>query len=127
MWYVIEHFADVERILTKINSFIHLGGIFAFSTPNGSGISGRSDFQSFLSKSPYDHFTLWDPRIAETVLKRFGFRIREVKVTGHHPERFPFFGATHGWRHSLLRRVSETAKLGDTFECYAVKVSEITK
>ena len=127
MWYVIEHFADVGRVLAKINSLIHMGGILAFSTPNCYGISGRSNLESFLSKSPYDHFTVWDPRTAETVLKRFGFQVREIRVTGHHPERSPVFGASHGWRYSLLRRVSEAAKLGDTFECYAVKVSETTK
>lgn len=124
MWYVIEHLPRLGTVLDKINRMLPLGGTFAFSTPNLAGVSAKTDLLSFLRNSPYDHFTLWDPRIARRVLARHGFRVRETHVTGHHPERFRFAGANAGWRYELLRRFSTVARLGDTFECYAVKVSE---
>ncbi len=127
MWYVIEHLPQLGRMLAKINTLLPLGGVFAFSTPNLHGISGRSNPQKFLANSPYDHFTLWDPRIARRVLRLYGFQVREVQITGHHPERFPVVGAAAGWRYSLLRRYSVLARLGDTFECYTVKVSELDR
>jgi 2-polyprenyl-3-methyl-5-hydroxy-6-metoxy-1,4-benzoquinol methylase len=127
MWYVIEHFPAVGRILSKINALLTMGGEFAFSTPNLSGISGRTDFDRFLANSPSDHFTLWNPRIARSVLGRYGFRVLGFHVTGHHPERFRLFSASRGWKYELLRRYSEAARLGDTFECYAVKETEITQ
>lgn len=121
MWYVIEHFPRLGPVLKKINSMLAMGGILAFSTPNRAGISGRTNLQRFLERSPHDHYTLWDPRIARAVLGRFGFRVVRVRVTGHHPERFPF-----RWHRPLLL-LSKGAGLGDTFECYAEKISEITK
>lgn len=126
MWYVIEHFSRLSEVLRKVNEMLPVGGMFAFSTPNLAGISGRNDLEQFLSASPRDHFTIWDPKISRRVLERFGFRVREVHITGHHPERFPLSRAPEGWRYKLLRRYSEMARLGDTFECYAVKVSELT-
>lgn len=124
MWWVIEHFRDLDRALRKVNTLLPKGGIFAFSTPNLRGISGRRDSVGFLDRSPRDHFSLWSPEIARAILSRFGFKVRRIEVTGHHPERFGLrFGST-GWGARLLYGVSRAAALGDTFECYAVKESE---
>lgn len=126
MWYVVEHFAGLGGVLEKVNRMLAVGGLFAFSTPNLDGISGRTDLDKFLENSPYDHFSVWSPRIASKVLGRFGFRVRSVRVTGHHPERFPVNGASGGGMSRVLGGVSRVLRLGDTFECYAVKESGLS-
>ncbi|MCF7915902.1 MAG: class I SAM-dependent methyltransferase [Spirochaetaceae bacterium] len=141
MWFVLEHFPRVDRILCKANLCLKIGGLLAFSTPNSSGISGTRSLKDFLEQSPRDHHTVWSPSIARRVLPRFGFRIRKVRVTGHHPERFPLVGAAAAQHKnerktvpnairqlllSLFGWVSRWARLGDTFELYAEKVSDIS-
>ncbi len=69
MWYVIEHFAALEPVLRRVNRLLADGGVFAFSTPNARGVSGRGRrLARFLEASPADHFTIWDPRRARRVL-----------------------------------------------------------
>ncbi len=124
MWYVIEHFPRLGEVLAKVSRIVKMGGVFAFSTPNLSGVSGYTDLERFLTASPRDHYTIWEPKIARSVLRRFGFRVAAVNITGHHPERFPLSGAERGWRYRLLEHYSRVAGLGDTFEIYAVKERE---
>ncbi len=130
MWYVIEHFPSIERILRKANSLLKMGGLLALSTPNSTGISGRKSLKDFLKQSPRDHHTVWSPPVAARVLRLFGFRIRKIVVTGHHPERFPLVGSVEGNAlyskalFSTLSVFSRAARLGDTFEVYAEKVEE---
>jgi hypothetical protein len=59
------------------------------------------------------------------MLSRYGFRLARIRVTGHHPERFPGLAGRLG-RSGRLGRVvvlaaSRLARLGDTFEAYAVR------
>ena len=123
MWYVIEHFKEVGSILRKVNHLLPIGGIFALSTPNCTGVSGRLSLGGFLQSSPPDHLTVWSPANARKLLGRFGFTTRFVRVTGHHPERFSLFrkfkpgGLLWKW----AERASRLLALGDTFELYAVK------
>lgn len=125
MWYVIEHFDELGRVLMRVRALLRDGGVFAFSTPSASGVSARTAPASFYERSPDDHFTVWDPRLAAGILKRWGFALERIRVTGHHPERFPnvpdrpsspLFKAAGLW--SRLRG------LGDTFECYARKLPD---
>jgi len=126
LWYVIEHFGEVGGALCEIHGLLKEGGALAFSTPSFSGISGRKSLVSFLKNSPPDHFTVWSPRICAWILKRYGFRLRKIVVTGHHPERFPLLGrfadpAKKGPLYRFLLFISRLFRLGDTFEVYAVK------
>nr|HPG86256.1 hypothetical protein [Spirochaetales bacterium] len=55
------------------------------------------------------------------ILKRFGFDVQRIVVTGHHPERFPGVPAeADSLRYGAAMTVSRLLGLGDTFECYAV-------
>jgi len=125
MWYVIEHIPDLQAALAAVSQLLEPGGVFAFSTPNATGISGRRSLRDFLSRSPHDHFTVWSPRTARRVLRAYGFAVSRVRVTGHHPERFP--GASRlrddgpAWR--MVLALSRALRLGDTFEIYAVKAN----
>jgi SAM-dependent methyltransferase len=125
LWYVLEHFTDVDRVLRRVGALLGPGGVFAFSTPNGRGISARADLVAFLRASPADHFTVFSPRGLGALLARYGFSLKLVRVTGHHPERFPGFlgrlGRGDGIARLALFLASRLFGLGDTFEAYAVK------
>lgn len=125
MWYVIEHFKNLDQVLFKVSQITKKGGIFAFSTPSGEGVSMKSDSKSFFKNSPTDHFTIWEPSKAAKVLKKYGFEVVKIVSTGHHPERFPEIKKTGAKKGSLLWKItdfrSRQMKLGDTFEIYCRK------
>ncbi len=125
MWYVIEHFTELKSVLEKVNAILRSGGLFAFSTPNSSGITGKSG--RFFSGSPADHYTVWNPESAVRILTSMGFEVKRIRITGHHPERFPgFLGRAEGIGRKILSGISRMTGLGDTFEVYAVKVRSIS-
>ena len=51
MWFVIEHFEKLDEILKKVSRISASNGVFAFSTPNGSGWSRRKSLKKFLERS----------------------------------------------------------------------------
>ena len=126
MWYVIEHFSDLAPVLKKVSSLLKKGGIFAFSTPSGQGVSAKLNRQHFFEESPADHYTIWEPSRAGKILQQFGFQIVKTVSTGHHAERFPQVKA-HGWEKTSLpfkmyQTASRLSRMGDTFEVYCRKV-----
>jgi 2-polyprenyl-3-methyl-5-hydroxy-6-metoxy-1,4-benzoquinol methylase len=126
LWYVIEHFEEAGKVLRRIHGLLKDGGALAFSTPSFSGVSGRKSPASFLKNSPPDHFIVLSTIICAWILRRYGFRLRKIVVTGHHPERFPLIGrfadpAGKGTLYRFLLFISRLFSLGDTFEVYAVK------
>lgn len=137
MWFVIEHFARVDAVLSKAGRLLKMGGLLAFSTPNSTGISARKSLKEFLRQSPRDHHSIWSPAVARKVLLQFGFRVKKIVITGHHPERFPLIGPRlaearrrgpsrlHDFTWALLLRLSVVFGLGDTFEVYAEKIGEV--
>jgi 2-polyprenyl-3-methyl-5-hydroxy-6-metoxy-1,4-benzoquinol methylase len=125
LWYVIEHFRAPGEVLAAIYRLLRPGGVLAFSTPSFSGVSGRKSPLDFLRASPADHWTVWDPRRARRVLDDAGFTVKEIVITGRHPERFPVIGGLlegrRGPVYRALMALSRIFGLGDTFEVYAVK------
>ena len=125
MWYVIEHFQDLDSVLKAVSKILKRGGVFAFSTPSASGVSGRFNTQNFFQSSPADHFTLWEPSRASSILKRYGFRVQRIVSTGHHPERFPNLAKDkvrpNSIQYALYAAASRFFGLGDTFEVYCIK------
>jgi 2-polyprenyl-3-methyl-5-hydroxy-6-metoxy-1,4-benzoquinol methylase/spore coat polysaccharide biosynthesis predicted glycosyltransferase SpsG len=125
MWYVIEHFEDLGSILKRVNTLLKIGGVFAFSTPNGSGISSRNNQNDFLYNSPDDHYTIWEPHKSSAILNLFGFKLVKIRITGHHPERFHSFLKKTEFGRRILRFKSRLFKMGDTFVIYAKKEREL--
>ncbi len=125
MWFVIEHFTDLKAVLEKAAELVKPGGVFAFSTPSGSGVSARFNRHSFFTNSPSDHYTIWEPKNADKIMRRFGFRVVKIVSTGHHAERFPLVKKngwkTHDLRFRLFDGLSRMFALGDTFEIYCRK------
>ena len=125
MWYVIEHFKDLDIVLLKISEIIRAGGIFAFSTPSGEGISAKSDPDHFYTISPTDHYSIWEPSRAQKILKKYGFEVVKIVSTGHHPERFPSVKKDNvqpgSLRWKMIDKYSRLMELGDTVEIYCRK------
>jgi 2-polyprenyl-3-methyl-5-hydroxy-6-metoxy-1,4-benzoquinol methylase len=130
LWYVIEHFRSPAAALAEISRILKPGGVLAFSTPSFGGISGRKNLRAFLEQSPTDHWTVWSPRQCGKLLAYYGFELKRIVVSGHHPERFPGFRGLAGKKHSpvygLLYTISRIFGLGDTFEVYAVRTDKKT-
>ena len=126
MWYVIEHFKDLGSVLRKVSSIVKKGGVFAFSTPSGEGISAVSNKDHFYQISPTDHYTIWEPSRASEILKQFGFKVVKIVSTGHHPERFPSIKNSNAKAGSArwiaVEKLSRLKKLGDTVEIYCRKI-----
>ncbi|MCR4821909.1 MAG: methyltransferase domain-containing protein, partial [Treponema sp.] len=127
MWYVIEHFSNLDSVLKGVSKILKNGGIFAFSTPSATGVSGRFNTQSFFQNSPTDHFTLWEPGRAASILKKYGFKVCKIVSTGHHPERFPNLKGhkASSLKFALYSTASRFFGLGDTFEVYCKKEKDI--
>ncbi len=129
MWFVIEHFQNLAPVLKKVNRLLKKGGIFAFSTPSASGVSAKFNKEKFLTQSPVDHYSLWQPELCNSILRKFGFKVEKIVSTGQHPERFPYYEKheykTKGFMYRLLSFYSSAAALGDTFEIYCVKVKDL--
>lgn len=124
LWYVIEHFPDLNYLLDKINRIMKPGAILAFSTPNAGGGSRRFAKDRFFIASPDDHFSLWRPSATRGWLDRYGFDLKEIRITGHHPERIHSVFKREKYR-SAGMKLSRLFGWGDTFEVYAVKRREI--
>lgn len=125
LWYVIEHVNDLDGALRRLAGLLDPGAVLAFSTPNGSGISSRVDRRAFLAASPADHRSILRPGGLRRLLDRYGFRLARIRVTGHHPERFPGLlgrlAASGPFGRAAILLASRLCGLGDTFEAYAVR------
>jgi SAM-dependent methyltransferase/spore coat polysaccharide biosynthesis predicted glycosyltransferase SpsG len=130
MWYVIEHFEDLDRALRSAAALVRPGGLLAFSTPSGEGASARFDREAFYRRSPDDHFSIWEPSRVKALLESYGFAVVRVRITGHHPERIPFFrhwasascpAPLRAIGRGLGHAISKIFSLGDTFEVYALR------
>lgn len=123
MWFVIEHFEDLDRVLSKTAELLPEGGIFAFGTPAGHGVSMTYTPDTFFAQSPSDHYSIWDEKTCGKILSKYGFSVVRTVSTGHHAERFPLKKKVEkgSFAYRMLSAFSRMRHLGDTFEVYCVK------
>ncbi|MGL1891745.1 MAG: methyltransferase domain-containing protein [Spirochaetaceae bacterium] len=124
MWFVIEHFKNLDDVFIQVNNLLKKGGVFAFSTPNGAGISAKKNYIKFLSNSPDDHYSILSPNNIKKILKGYGFKVYKINITGHHPERFGKLVKAK-IIYKIIMLISKVFKLGDTFEVYCVKENKL--
>jgi len=119
MWFVIEHFNDLDLILYKVRKFLKKDGLFCISTPNLGGLSALKDKNNFLNNSPKDHFILLNEREAN-IFYYYGFVLLETKIKGIHSKRISDIYDNDITAQNILKDL----KLGDTFEAY-YKIKEL--
>ena len=122
LWYVIEHFKNLQEVLDKIDCLLDENGILAFATPNGRGVSAQMNRGIFYANSPDDHYTIWDPLSVRKILKMYGFGKIKIIQTGFHPERIPWKLPFRTFLNkTILLWACQIFQWGDTFEIYAIK------
>jgi len=121
LWYVIEHFPDLESALLQLAGMVKPGGVLALGTPNCAGISARRNLKNFLAASPSDHYTILSPKSVKTLLRQKGFRVEKIRIPVLHRERFPVL-LRFLW--SCTGRLGRLLRLGDTFEVYARRIDK---
>ena len=124
LFFVAEHFADIEEVASKASRALKKGGVLALALPNRAGISFRLDRNGYLARRPVDHFFDASPKTVTRFLKNFHIIKKKIVATGIHPERFferagvksppPFLEGLYGF-------FAKTLRLGDTFEFYGIK------
>lgn len=121
LWYVIEHFPDQEELWKRLSRWTKKGGALALATPYGNGISYRKNTSGFYRNSPLDHYIIYRKKGIRNLLKTYGFKLKKIHVTGHHPERISPLLSKNPLGYRFLLWLSKIFSLGDTFEIYAVK------
>ncbi len=122
LWYVIEHFEDLRKVLTLLQNSILPGGVLALSTPSGRGITRKRREKEFFRQSPMDHYSIWNPRQAVKTLKKYGFKVKHIRCSSFHPDRYPW-PLNKPIFHPLTKVFQQIFLFGDTMEIYAVKIN----
>lgn len=129
LWYVVEHFRENRELLTRLAGWVKPGGILAFSTPHGRGLSARFHTDTFLATSPDDHYFIYGTENLLKLLAPLGFELVHFEDTGIHKGRFekafPNLGRLLG--DGFYRRLAKWAHWGDTGEWYFRKKASVTR
>ncbi len=136
LFFVAEHFYNVEKVIERVRLLLRDGGLVAIGLPNRGGISYRLNRRKYLSSHPADHYFDTRPATLIKLLKQYGFRKKNICITGIHPERFykrmgiginrfSDGGALASGIYFLLVKLyfvfAQFLRLGDTFEYYGIK------
>jgi SAM-dependent methyltransferase len=124
LFFVAEHFQNVEKLIEKVWQVLKKGGLVVLSIPNRGGISYRFNRKSYIEGHPGDHYFDTSVRNLVRFLRSYGFRKKRVVATGIHPERL--LGKSGVERSKPLLKLickafMKILKVGDTFEYYGIK------
>jgi len=124
LFYVAEHFPDIEKVIKKVYKILKLNGVIAIAIPNRGGISFRMNKNNYMNEHPCDHYIDTNPKNIKRFLRQYGFITKRIVSTGIHSERF--FNKIGISNNILLAKLydplAKLFKLGDTFEYYGVKI-----
>lgn len=115
MWYVLEHFENPERVLSKIMQFLKPGGIVCISLPNGNGAFYRFNKNKWVAIHPDAHFFDYTTKSLKILFNKYGLKLRQKRITGIHPERT---GITNKILQKVVSLPFKILSLGDTMELY---------
>jgi 2-polyprenyl-3-methyl-5-hydroxy-6-metoxy-1,4-benzoquinol methylase len=108
--------------MRQISKMVKPGGILAFSTPKGDGLTVSMNAELFYRSSPEDHYVIFNKKNAARLLAKYGFKIYAYRTTGVHPERkYPDL-QKNSFRHKFLKKLFKLQGKGDTFEVFARKL-----
>ncbi|MCL2520452.1 MAG: class I SAM-dependent methyltransferase [Spirochaetaceae bacterium] len=123
LWYVIEHLQDFNQSLKQIAAMLNKGGLLAFATPKGNGLSAKINAAKFYAQSPNDHYFIFNSKQVSRLLKDYGFKVYAKRTTGVHPERKYLGLNKNGLLYKWLKWLYTKQGKGDTFEVYAYKIN----
>jgi len=124
LWYVIEHFFNIEETLNRVLSSVSANGIIALSIPSWFGPSYLFHRSQWEKEHPKDHRVDFSPRGMRKILKRKGFHHIFIRPASYHPERvipskhflYPIFSL-------FYRLFADFTGFGDTIEVFAAGLS----
>lgn len=119
-FFVLEHFADQDRVLKKIAHLLKKEGLFSFALPSTNGPLFISDPAQWRKRHPIDHFVDYSPLSLRQILPHYGFELNLIRPASYHPERLK--GNTIlKLSKTLYRLYARTKCFGDTMEGIAIK------
>lgn len=121
LWYVLEHFKNLDTAMKRLSSLVKPGGLLAFSTPLGDGMTGTYAPKKFFKESPADHYSIFTRKNIHRILARYGFKVVHIQITGIHPERKDIKVLPGKKLYDFYKWWYGMKKMGDTFEVYAIK------
>jgi 2-polyprenyl-3-methyl-5-hydroxy-6-metoxy-1,4-benzoquinol methylase len=101
LWHVLEHIADPEIYIRKINDLLENRGILLIEVPNYNSWSRKIFSKHWLAMDPKHHRVFFTPDSLKTLLKKYNFRI---KKTGTFSLEYSAFTSTQ----SLLNFITGT-------------------
>jgi SAM-dependent methyltransferase len=116
LWFTLEHIEKPWEWIEKCREILNENGILGLSVPNGNGAFAGINRCKYVEARPVEHF--FEPSLPgmKLLLKKYGFRIENIRFFGLHPDRI----GLPDWK--ILRLLQKLLGLGDTFEIYARKI-----
>ncbi len=91
LWYVLEHFPEPDRVISKILTILKPQGLLCLSMPNANGPFYRFNKKEWLNRHPDDHFIDYSIKGIQQFLKNKGYVLIKKRMGGFHPERYARF------------------------------------
>ena len=118
LWYVLEHFEEPFKFFDKIDKIINKAGLVAIAVPNGNGAFYKFKRREYFNSRSDHHYFDWTIKSLKILFKKFGFKLKKVRITGIHPERL---GIENKFFQKIVGIFLKIFNLGDTMELYFIK------
>ncbi|MBW7856800.1 MAG: class I SAM-dependent methyltransferase [Leptonema sp. (in: Bacteria)] len=120
-FYVIEHFADQNKIFKQIERLLRPGGYFIFALPSTQGPLFQCNLQTWVATHPTDHYVDYSPQSLKQILPIYNMKSVCFRPASYHQERS--CGILKRLPNFLYKAYSDSTGYGDTIECIAKKIN----
>ena len=79
---LFEHLHSPKFFLDNLNSLMEIGDIFIFTTLSSTGLDIQLLWENSPSVSPPHHLNFFNPKSAEIILEKMGFKVIELSTPG---------------------------------------------